>query len=67
MLLLRRYEQWRRSSFIGENFSTVVRGRKLYVIVIFGVDSAYVVPCCLVLKCVRQYLLLTLYITLVCD
>ena len=62
MLLLRRYEQWRGISFLGDHFITVGRGRNLYIIFILCVDSAYVVQCCLVLVCGRKSLLLVLYI-----
>ena len=40
MLSLRRYYQLRVSSFLGQNFIAIARGRKLYVIVLFGVGSA---------------------------
>ena len=66
MLLLRVYEQCRGLSFLGNYFSAVFRGRKLYVIVLFCVGLAYVVLCCLVLVYGRKYLLSVLYRILVC-
>ena len=65
MLLLRVYEQCRGISFLGNYFSAVFRGRKLYVIVLFCVGSTYVVWCCLVLACGRQFMLPVLYRILV--
>ena len=65
MLLLRGSKQCREISFLGDCFSAVDIGRKLYVIVIFCVGSAYVVWYHIVLMCGRKYLLLVLYIMLV--
>ena len=61
MLLLKGYEQWRGIYFIGDHFSAVARGRKLYVIVLFCVGSVYVVLCRIFLVCGRQYLLPVFY------
>ena len=58
MLLLRVYEQWRVISFVGDHFSAVARGRKLYVIVLVCVGSAFVVLCHCVLVCGRKFLFL---------
>ena len=65
-LLLSRYNQWRGSSFLGYYFRVVLRGSKLYIIVLFSVVPAYAVRCCLFLACGRQSLLPLLYIILVC-
>ena len=66
MLLIRVYEQWSGISFLGYHFITVATGRKLYVIVLFCVGSAYGVMCRLVAVCGRKYLLPVWYIILVC-
>ena len=54
MLLLRGYEQWRGISFLGDHFSAVAIGRKLYVIILFYVGSAFVVLCRRSLECGRN-------------
>ena len=57
MLLLRGYEHWHGISFLGYHFSAVARGKKLCVIVIFYVGSAYVDMCRRSLLCGRKSLL----------
>ena len=66
ILLLKVSGQWHDISFLGDNFSTVSRGRKLYAIVLFYVGLTYVDCCCLVLACGKKSLLPVLYIILVC-
>ena len=66
MLMLIGYDQWSGIYFLGDHFSAVARGRKLYVIVLFCIGLAYVVLCCLVLVYGRKYLLSVLYRILVC-
>ena len=66
ILMLRRSDQWSGSSFLGDHFIAVERGRQLYVIVLFSVGSAYMVWCHLVLERGRQSLLTVLYRTLGC-
>ena len=56
MLVLRVYEQWRVISFLGDNFSAVERGRKLCVIILVYLGSAFVGMCRCVLACGRQLL-----------
>ena len=56
MLLLRGYDQWHRIFFLGDHFSAVARGRKLYCIVLVYEGSAFVVLCRRVLVCGRQLL-----------
>ena len=51
MFLLRVYKQWRGIYFVGEHFSAVARGRKLYVIVLVCLGSAFLV-CVVVSWCV---------------
>ena len=60
MLLLRGYEQWHYISFLGDHFSAVPRGRKLYVIFLVCLGSAFVVLCYRVLVCGIQLILLVL-------
>ena len=62
MLLLRGYEQWSVISLLSDHLSALARGRKLFVIFLLYVVSAYVVQCCLVLVFGRQYLLAVVYI-----
>ena len=45
MLLIRVYDQWRGISFLGDNFSAVLRGRKLYVIILVRLGSAFMGMC----------------------
>ena len=66
MLLLRGYDQWHVISFLGNHFSAVARGMKLYAIVLICVGSTFVVLCCHVLVCGRQLLYLVLCIDLAC-
>ena len=61
MLLLRISYKWRGSSFLGYHFIMASRGRKLYVIFLFVVGSAYAVWCSIVLSCGRKSLLPVLY------
>ena len=60
MLLLRGYEHWRGISFIGYHFSAVARGRKLYIIALVCLGSAFVFLCPRVLVCVIQLIFLVL-------
>ena len=60
MLLLRDYEKWRGISFLGDHFSAVTRVRKLYVIVLVYLGSAFVGLCRRVLVCGRQIIFLVL-------
>ena len=60
MLLLRVYEQWIVIYFVGDHFSVVMRGMKLYVIVLVCLDSAFVGMCCRVLVCGRKLLFMVL-------
>ena len=60
MLLLRIYEQWHGIYFLGYHFSAVARGRKLCVIILVYLGSAFVGLCCRILVCGRQLLLLVL-------
>ena len=64
MLLLRGYEKWHGISFLGDHFSVVARGRKLYVIVLVCVVSAFVVLWRYVFVCGRQHMFLLLCINL---
>ena len=66
MFLLRGYEQWRGISFLEDPFSAVVRGRKLYVIVLVCLGSDSVVLCRRVLVCGRQLIFLVLCRKLAC-
>ena len=43
--MLRVYEQWRGISFLGYHFSAVVRGRKLCVLILVNLGSAFVGLC----------------------
>ena len=61
MFLIRVYEQWHGISFLGENFSAVVRGRKLCVIILVYLGSAFVGLCRLVLVCGRKLIFLVLF------
>ena len=58
MLLLRVYKQCRGISFLGDHFSAVARGRKLCILIIVYLGSAFVGLCCFVLVCGRQLLFL---------
>ena len=60
MLLLKGYEQWRGIYFLGDHFSAVARGRKLYVIVLVCLGSSFVFMSCCVLVRGRQLLFLVL-------
>ena len=60
MLLLRVYDQWHGISFLGDYFSAVARGRKLYVVVLVCLGPAFVGLCRRVLVCGRQLLFLVL-------
>ena len=60
MLLLRVYEKWRGISFLGDHFSAVARGRKLCVLILVYLGSAFVGLCRFVLVCGRQLLFLVL-------
>ena len=53
MLLLRGYEQWRGINFLGDYFSAVAKGKKLYVILLVCLGSAFVVLCSRILVCGR--------------
>ena len=57
MLLIRIYEQWRGISFLGDHFSVVVRGRKLCVIILVYLGSAFV-DCVVMSWCVVDNLYL---------
>ena len=57
MLLLRVYDQWIVIYFLGDHFSAVARGRKLYVIVLVCLGSAFVGMCCRVLVCGENFYL----------
>ena len=60
MLMLRVYEQWSGIYFLGDHFSAVVRGRKLCVLILVYLGSAFVGLCCVVLVCDRQLLFMVL-------
>ena len=45
MLLLRVYEQWRGISFLGDHFSVVERERKLCVLILVDLFSAFLGLC----------------------
>ena len=60
MLLLRVYEQWHGISFLGDHFRVVERGRKLCVIIIIYLGSAFLSLCHRVLVCGRQLIFLVL-------
>ena len=45
MLLLRVYEQWSGIYFLGDHFNAVGRGRKLCVLILVCLGSAFVVLC----------------------
>ena len=66
MFLFRELAQWCGFSFLGDRFSVVLIGRKLYFIVPFCVRLAYVVRWGIVLACGRQSMLTVLYRSLVC-
>ena len=59
MLLLIWYDNWHGIFFLGDHFSAVARGMKLYVIVLVCLGSAFVVPCHRVLVCGRKIILMT--------
>ena len=58
--MLRVYEQWCGISFLGDHFSTVERGRKLCVLILVCLVSAFVGLCRVVQVCVRRLLFLVL-------
>ena len=60
MLLIRVYEQWHGTFFIGDYFSAATRGSKMCVIIIFYLGSAFVVLCRSVLVGGRQLIFLVL-------
>ena len=60
MLLLIVYEQWSGISFLGDHFSAVARGRKLCVLVLVYLGSAFVGLCSFVQVCGRQCLFMVL-------
>ena len=64
--MLRGYDQWRGISFLGDYFSAVAIGRKLYVIILVCVGSDFVVLCRCVLVCGRQLMFLVFCRNLAC-
>ena len=62
MLMLIVYEQWRGISFLGDHFSAVARGRKLCVLIIVCLGSAFVGLCQVFQVCGRRLLFLVLCI-----
>ena len=67
MLLLKGYDHWRGISFLGDNFSAVARGRKLYVILLVCAGLAFVFLCPCVMVYVRQFMFLVLYRNISCS
>ena len=62
MLMLRVYELWRGISFLGDHFSAVARGRKLCVIILVCLGSAFVGLFSFVQVCGRRFLFVVLCI-----
>ena len=60
MLLLRVHEQWHGIYFLGDHFSTVAIGRKLYVLILVYLGSDFVGLCRFVLVCGTKLLFLVL-------
>ena len=60
MLLLIVYEKCWGILFVGDRFSAVVRGRKLYVIILVYLGSAFVGICCRVFVCGRKLIFMVL-------
>ena len=60
MLLIRVYEKWHGIYFLGDHFRAVVRGRKLCVLIIVHLGSAFVGLCYFYQVCGKQLLFLVL-------
>ena len=60
MLMLIVYEQWRGISFLGSHFSAVERGRKLCILILVCVVSAFLGLCWVVQVCCRRLIFLVL-------
>ena len=60
MLPIRVYEQWSGISFLGDNFRALARGRKLCVLILVYLGSAFVCLCRFFLVCGRQLIFLVL-------
>ena len=54
MFMIRVYEKWCGISFLGDHFSVIARWRKLCVLILVYLGSAFVVFCCSVLVCGKK-------------
>ena len=61
MMLPRVYKQWLGISLLGDHFCEVLRGRKLYVIILVYLVAVFVGLCLRVLVCGRKLLFLVLF------
>ena len=60
MFLLRGYEQWHGIFFLVDHLSAVERGKKLFVVILVYLGSAFVGLCSFFLVCGRQLIFLVL-------
>ena len=60
MLLLRVYDKWRGISFLGDQFSAVAIGKKLYFLILVYLGSAFLGLCRCVLVYGRQLIFMVL-------